>query len=402
MLTAPFPYFGGKSRAADLIWSRFGIDCGNYVEPFFGSGAVLLNRPEAFSGWMTVNDLDGLLANLWRSMKYAPNMVADAACSPVNEADLHARHLWLVTNRERITSRLMADPYYHEPEAAGWWAWGACSWIGGGWCAGDGPWHAVLDSDGVPSLTIGNGGRGVNRPLPHLSDGGQGVNRPLPHLSDGGQGVNRKLPHLGNGGRGVNRPLPHLSDGGQGVNRKLPHLGDGGQGVKRPLPHLSGGSGVNRQFPAIGNAAGVLHRNHPKKLEWLQEWFADLQEKLQDVRVCCGDWSRIMSIGTMTRNGTAAVLLDPPYSLTGAVYAQDSSTVSGDVREWCKANGDNQALRIALCGHDTEHNDLEQMGWSVETWNKAGGYQGKDDRERIWFSPHCLGVTEPDQMSLFA
>ena len=332
MLTAPFPYFGGKSRAADLIWSRFGIDCGNYVEPFFGSGAVLLNRPEAFSGWMTVNDLDGLLANLWRSMKYAPNMVADAACSPVNEADLHARHLWLVTNRERITSRLMADPYYHEPEAAGWWAWGACSWIGGGWCAGDGPWHAVLDSDGVPSLTIGNGGRGV----------------------------------------------------------------------KRPLPHLSGGRGVNRQLPAIGKAAGVLHRNHPKKLEWLQEWFADLQEKLQDVRVCCGDWSRIMSIGTMTRNGTAAVLLDPPYSLTGAVYAQDSSTVSGDVREWCKANGDNQALRIALCGHDTEHNDLEQMGWSVETWNKAGGYQGKDDRERIWFSPHCLGVTEPDQMSLFA
>jgi hypothetical protein len=91
----------------------------------------------------------------------------------------------------------------------------------------------------------------------------------------------------------------------------------------------------------------------------------------------------------MTRNGPCAVLLDPPYSLTGAVYAQDSSTVSGDVRKWCIANGTNPLLRIALCGHDTEHNELERLGWTVETWDKAGGYQGADDRERIWFSPAC-------------
>jgi hypothetical protein len=47
-------------------------------------------------------------------------------------------------------------------------------------------------------------------------------------------------------------------------------------------------------------------------------------------------------------------------------------------------------LRIALCGHDTEHNALEEMGWTAETWDKVGGYQGADDRERIWFSPGCL------------
>lgn len=43
-LKAPFPWFGGKSRAADLVWSRFG-DVQNYVEPFAGSLAVLLARP---------------------------------------------------------------------------------------------------------------------------------------------------------------------------------------------------------------------------------------------------------------------------------------------------------------------------------------------------------------------
>jgi DNA adenine methylase len=43
-MQAPRPWFGGKSRAADLVWSRLG-DVPNYVEPFFGSGAILLARP---------------------------------------------------------------------------------------------------------------------------------------------------------------------------------------------------------------------------------------------------------------------------------------------------------------------------------------------------------------------
>jgi hypothetical protein len=48
-LKAPFPWFGGKIRAAHLIWPRFG-DVPNYVEPFAGSLAVLLRRPIASSG----------------------------------------------------------------------------------------------------------------------------------------------------------------------------------------------------------------------------------------------------------------------------------------------------------------------------------------------------------------
>ena len=328
-----------------------------------------LNRPADFAGWATVNDLDGNVANLWRSMLHDPEAVAEAACWPVNECDLHARHLWLVNNLPKLAARLMADPEYHEPRTAGWWAWGACSWIGSGWCAGDGPWHAELDEGGVPAFTLGDGGKGVKRQLPHLGDGGNGVNRQLPHLGNGGTGVKRKLPHLGDGGTGVNRKLPHLGNGGKGVNRKLPHLGDGGKG---------------------------------DRLAWLTGWFRDLQTAMEGARVCCGDWSRIMSPGTMTRNGTAAVLLDPPYSLTGAVYAHDSSTVSGDVRRWCIENGQNPKLRIALCGHDTEHNELEAMGWTVEKWAKSGGYQGADDRERIWFSPACLGSETSEQINLFA
>src|SRR3990167_4157719 len=79
ILNAPFPYFGGKSRVAAAVWERFGYDVGSYVEPFFGSGAVLLGRPRwtPERGWTeTVNDLDGYVANVWRAIRAAPSDVA--------------------------------------------------------------------------------------------------------------------------------------------------------------------------------------------------------------------------------------------------------------------------------------------------------------------------------------
>ena len=325
LIRAPFPWFGGKARVASLIWDRLGWDIGTYVEPFAGSCAVALNRPDKFKGWITLNDIDGNISNFWRAMKQAPEEVAVHASSPVNECDLHARHLWLVNNAQKLTSRLMADPDYFDPKTAGWWAWGLCLWIGHGWCSGQGGWMAQEDEEGIPALVS-----------------------------------------LGNGGRGVARQLPHLGDGGQGVARQLPHLGDGGKEAQR--------------------------------LEFLNAWFAKLSDLLHDSRTCCGSWERVLSVGTITRNGIAGVLLDPPYSLTDAVYAHDSKSISGEVREWALENGNNPLLRIALCGHNAEgHELLESQGWQVAKWNSSG-YQGGDDRERIWFSPHCIS---PEMGGLF-
>jgi len=339
LIRAPFPWFGGKARVASLIWDRLGWDIGTYVEPFAGSCAVALNRPDKFKGWITLNDIDGNISNFWRAMKQAPKEVAIHASSPVNECDLHARHLWLVNNAQKLTSRLMADPDYFESKTAGWWAWGLCLWIGHGWCSGQGGWMAQEDEGGIPTLVS---------------------------LSNGGQGVSRRLPHLGDGGQGVAKKLPHLGDGGQGVAKKLPHLGDGGKEAQR--------------------------------LEFLNTWFAKLSDLLYDSRTCCGSWEQVLSVGTITRNGIAGVLLDPPYSLTDAVYAHDSKSISGEVREWALANGENPLLRIALCGHTAEgHEMLESNGWKVAKWNSSG-YQGGDDRERIWFSPHCIS---PEMGGLF-
>ena len=168
-LAAPFPYFGGKRRAAPRIWQALG-DPSGYVEPFAGSAAVLLARP-SFKGRRveTLNDADGWLVNTWRSIQLSPDAVAAAAWGPVAEIDYHARLAWL---QERRTPDLVAwlegDPEAHDAKAAGWWLYVLACGIGDPF--GPGPWRVV---DGH-LRKVGNAGRGVNRKLPHLGDAGQG------------------------------------------------------------------------------------------------------------------------------------------------------------------------------------------------------------------------------------
>ena len=133
-LVAPFPWFGGKSRVADIVWKHFG-DVPYYIEPFFGSGAVLLGRPQEHSSSKVeeVNDKDCYLANFWRAIRFDPKGVNKWADWPVNEADLHARNLWLTKNRALYRKKVMTRPNYYNTKVAGWWVWGLCAWIGAGW-----------------------------------------------------------------------------------------------------------------------------------------------------------------------------------------------------------------------------------------------------------------------------
>ena len=178
-LQAPFPYFGGKRKAADTVWPAFGrVD--NYVEPFAGSAAMLLAAPPDAARIETINDFDGFVANFWRAIAHDPDAVAHAADWPVNEVDLMARHSWLVRHRQPITEQLCADPAWYDARSAGWWVWGACNWIGGGWCSGDGPW--VHDGTRLVCKE-GDAGQGICRQLPQLGGGGRGINRKLPDSS---------------------------------------------------------------------------------------------------------------------------------------------------------------------------------------------------------------------------
>jgi hypothetical protein len=163
-LKAPFPWFGGKSRVADVVWRAFG-DVDNYVEPFAGSLAVLLGR-HGTPSVETVNDLDCYLANFWRSIQADPDGVEQWCDWPVNEADKHSRHRWLVEQVE-FRERMMIDPHFYDVKIAGWWVWGISLWIGAGWCAT---------------------GKRLSRQIPTLSGAGNGIHS----LSLRGGGLTRK------------------------------------------------------------------------------------------------------------------------------------------------------------------------------------------------------------------
>lgn len=316
-LRSPYPWFGGKSSVAAYVWKRFG-EVRNFVDPFLGSAAMLLSRPSPWEGTETVNDLDCFVANFWRAVQADPEAVATHASWPVNEADLHARHFWLVNQTAEWRARMHEDPEHFDAKIAGWWVWGCCQWIGSGWC----------------------------------------------HHPEWQQ-----LPHLGDAGRGVHRP-----------SQKRPHLGDAGMGVHRP----------SQQLPHLGNAGrGEIH-----------DYIAMLAQRFRSVRVCCGDWSRVCGPTPTVKQGLTAVFLDPPYadeSRDNDLYAQDSMTLAHDVREWCKEMGGDKRIRIALCGYEGEHNELEDIGWKPWEWKARGGYGSQADhdnpnarKERIWFSPHCV------------
>jgi hypothetical protein len=360
---------GAIARALSLV-RRQGADRRSGLVParqhtklcraFAGSLAVLLSRPHA-PKTETINDKDAFLANFWRAVQAEPEAVAKHADWPVNETDLAARHWWLLTKGAERLSKLQGDPLGYDAEVAGWWMWGACAWIGSGWCSGEGPWQ-------------------------WLDNSWQCINRQLPHFGDGGVGINRKLPHFGDAGRGINRKRPHLSDAGQGINRKLPHFGNGGRGINRQLPHFgNGGRGI-----------------------YILEWMKGLSERLRDVRVACGDWSRVLGESVTVRHGLTAVFLDPPYGTDAdrheGLYACDDLSVAKEAWKWAIANGTNPLLRIAFAGYSGEHEF--PADWSALPWKANGGFGNQGDgpgrenaaREMLWFSPHCLSIDGPKSL----
>ena len=331
-MKAPFPWFGGKRRVAPWVWDAFG-DVDNYVEPFAGSLAVLLERPAHHDARAeTVNDADSYLANFWRALIAEPEAVAAYADYPVNETDLFARHLWLVnTGRQILLAGMEADPDFYDPKIAGWWVWGINAWIGSGWCSGTGPWQHDPDEP------------------------------------------NRQRPHLGNAGQGVNRKLPHLGDAGRGVNRKLPHLGDAGR----------------------GEPTGEAIRAYMGQLAW----------RLRRVRVVCGDWTRVVTMGALNYGDTVGVFLDPPYLgevRTENLYVTDDHDIANDVRTWALEHGNDRRLRIILAGYEDEHEAHMPASWrrisysankSYGSANGGGVNETNRHKERLWVSPSCLRST---------
>jgi len=364
-LKAPFPAFGGKGRAAALVWERFGTVV-NYVEPFLFSAAVLLACPEDQRPRVeTANDLNGFVSNFWRAIRADSEAVAREADYPVIETDLHARHRWLLARAKDLRERLDADPDYYDVKVAAWWVWGASAWIGSGWCESEK--HRI---------------RCQNQP-PLLGAKGEG--------GACGTGIHATGMHK------PSRQLPDLSTRqvGEGGGHKI-GFGIHAASMREPsrqLPHLGGGDGSGHARVGFGvNSSTVRTRLH--------DLFAALSRRLRHTRIACGDWSRICTPAVTYRHGLTAVFLDPPYEghehLYGHKKGKGEDALSARVRAWAIEQGERKDMRIALCGYEGEH-DMPAT-WECVAWKAKGGYgnqrsEGDNEnaaRERIYFSPACL------------
>lgn len=187
---------------------------------------------------------------------------------------------------------------------------------------------------------------------------------------------------------------------------RLPHL-IGPNNIAKiggQLPSLSGSDGSG-----VGYGRGIFASG---RREDLLGYFEALSDRLQRVRITCGDWTRVVTPAVTTSHGLTGIVLDPPYGKaarrTSKLYAVDSLTVAEDVRRWALEHGDNPLLRIVLCGYAGEHE--MPSTWREVAWKARGGYGNQDGenenaaRERLWLSPHCLvpaAAREPAQGSLF-
>jgi DNA adenine methylase len=301
-LTSLFPYAGGKSKVAPIIWEHLG-DVRHYVEPFAGSLAVLLARPHP-PRVETVNDLDGHIVNVWRALAADPAAVVHYARWPVSSLDLRARHDYLCNGRAALTTQLQADHRYYDAEMAGLWLYCRSTWAG----------------------TSGFGKKAGQEPTPLLTHTGNGVH-------------------------------------------------------------------------AIKRRASLLRL------------CTDLQVRLQDVRLLCGDWQECLTTPRLFGvGGPVGILLDPPYTQAyrdQQLYAVPNACASA-VRDWAVAHGEDARLRIALCGLAGKHE--MPASWTAYVWQARGGLvntkhngrgNGETRRETIWFSPHCLQATDQSTLDLF-
>jgi site-specific DNA-adenine methylase len=197
----------------------------------------------------------------------------------------------------------------------------------------------------------------------------------------------------------IDGKIAHVDvDDSTGVSRRRVRLGHQ-KGVKRQRIHLASNIGVNR-----------------RRID-LAAYLSALADRLRYVRVCCGDWSRVVTDGALSHGSTVGVFLDPPYDTdirAGFIYNSDGAHghISADVRQWALEHADNPRYRIVLAGYEGEH-DMPDT-WRVIEWSASSSYQTANSSqengnavnrhlERLWLSPNCLSNDiQHRQLDMFA
>lgn len=292
-LVPPFPYWGGKRRVAGEIWLRFG-PVASYIEPFGGSGAVLLACPWGPRPREIWNDIDGFLPNFYRGIKWDPAAVAESADWPTSHLDLVARKAYCLEKLAELQALLMRSPFYFDPVIAGFWVWCTSNDIGlfserPKDEAGRSIPHVHSHEHGGHGVVCAQSGAGTMMPGVHHrmgvqcadGDGGAeaagGNDRPFIHHLGSGQGVNAQRSDLPDDLH-TNQPYTGTHDNGRGVSAQrggMPHVqrNVNGQGVSAQRGDIEG-YGEHNGGPVIAHrstGAGQGVQAQRKELD-VEDW----------------------------------------------------------------------------------------------------------------------------------
>ena len=437
MSTTPVVRFGGKARAAPLLWRLLGpVD--TFVDPLCGGVSVPLKCPYELRR-VVINDRDSLVANFWRAVQFDPEAVAWWADYPTVHDDLIARREWLRQVWPAIRDGMQLDPWLYDAQVAGVWVWAVSNSIdllqptvptpeereaywaaqrqGPERIAGVLPYMEDLlePTDGLPAVARNVPaikpvrGRGVQ-----VQRGAADGRQPLVTQRSGrGVQVQRLTGYKSSlADWGVR---PHLMP--QGVNASR-----GAHSQRRPLMTQRGGVGVQSQRDGITSwrseqgdyeprfktdypAPGCTCHLDPDLLvdndatpfdgQRLRPWLADLCRRIYHWYVLNRDWSMVVGSKSITGlvpsnpNTICGIFFDPPYDEGESrelVYSDDSYEVAADVRRWLRtvptdrrgnptgpAPWYNPRMRIVLAGYSTDFDDLPNS--KMYAWKRAGGME---------------------------
>lgn len=110
MAKPPFPWIGGKEKIAPYILQTFPAKLAQYVEPFGGSGAVLLALPQDPSRLDIYNDLDAELVNLYSCIKECSNvLLRELKFLPIHSRRLFEYYRDFVAHKEVYYQNVQAE-----------------------------------------------------------------------------------------------------------------------------------------------------------------------------------------------------------------------------------------------------------------------------------------------------
>ena len=342
----PIPYYGSKERAAPLIMDFLHGDgwANQHYEPFVGSNACIFYKHLENVKDIIINDFDGNVTNLWRSLKLKPQEVASHVLGVANTINLSALDLAVQRSYDSLLDRMHADIDYCDPKLAAHYLDLCAGWIGGGAGFTTGPWTTVKDEDGYDVLV-------------NVKAKGEVRCKQIQYSSD----------------RGV------IAKGG----------------VRCQQVRYSVDNGVN-SVGEVRCQQAQYRKVCVNVITKYDEWFRQISERLSNARILAHDWLKIMNLHVITHKKTA-LILDPPYDKGGnngggapyrGVGWKGGGTVSDAVRQWLIDNDASlKGTRICLCGRGTEHDELLSYGYTkMEGVNNRSlaKKKGFDENSQEW------------------